>query len=134
MKRRILVVDDEQSILLTLKALLEIYGFEVETALSAKQAIAKLRTASRYHMVVTDIKMEHDRAGYEVIREARNTKYRPPVAVLTAFPLLCHDWKEAGAHCLIVKPMNPGDLMRQIEAITGSDEGDKQKRGGVVQV
>lgn len=133
MKRRILVVDDEQSILLTLKALLEFYGFEVETALSAEQGIAMLRT-SRYHMVITDMKMEHDRSGYDVIREARNTDYRPPVGVLTAFPLLCQDWKEAGAHCLIVKPMNPGDLIRQIEAIAGPDEGDKEKGGVVVQV
>jgi len=36
MKRRILLVDDELAILLTLKAILEINGFEVETATSAK--------------------------------------------------------------------------------------------------
>ncbi|MGA8909624.1 MAG: response regulator, partial [Acidobacteriaceae bacterium] len=36
MKRRILLADDELAILLTLKAVLEISGFEVETAASAK--------------------------------------------------------------------------------------------------
>lgn len=79
------------------------------------------------------MKMEHDRAGYDVIREARNTEYRPPVVILTAFPLLGRDWKEAGAHCLIVKPMNASDLIRQIEAITASHEGDRRKENVAVQ-
>ena len=42
MKRRILVVDDELAILLTLRAILEMNGFEVETAASAKEAEKKL--------------------------------------------------------------------------------------------
>jgi len=32
MKRRILIVDDDLAVLLTLKAVLELHGFEVETA------------------------------------------------------------------------------------------------------
>ena len=66
MKRRILLVDDELAILLTLKTILEIHGFDVETAASAKEAVSKLK-ANSYHMVITDMKMEHDKAGYEVI-------------------------------------------------------------------
>ena len=46
MKRRILLVDDEPAILLTLKALLEIHGFEVETASSARDAKSKLRNST----------------------------------------------------------------------------------------
>ena len=42
MKRRILLVDDELAILLTLKAILEMNGFEVETAASAREAEQKL--------------------------------------------------------------------------------------------
>ena len=40
--RRILLVDDELAILLTLKAILELNGFSVETAASAKEAEKKL--------------------------------------------------------------------------------------------
>ena len=50
MKRRILVVDDELAVLLTLKTVLEMHGFEVLTANSAAEAVAKLvpaRDASR---------------------------------------------------------------------------------------
>ncbi len=43
MKRRILLVDDELAILLTLRAILEMNGFEVDTAASAKEAQNKLK-------------------------------------------------------------------------------------------
>ena len=74
MKRRILLVDDELAILLTLKAVLEIHGFDVETAASAREAKSKLR-AHTYHMVITDMRMENERAGIEVVRAAREAEY-----------------------------------------------------------
>jgi Response regulator containing CheY-like receiver, AAA-type ATPase, and DNA-binding domains len=127
MKRRILLVDDELAILLTLKAILEINGFEVETAASAKEAKGKLPD-SAYHMVITDMRMESETAGYDVIREAKKQAYDPAVAILTAFPLLGSDWKEEGADSMLVKPMNTNDLLRQIEALLVSHEDRRQQR------
>jgi DNA-binding response OmpR family regulator len=128
MKRRILLADDELAILLTLKAILEIHGFEVETAASAEEAIAKLQTGS-YHMVITDMKMEHEKSGYEVIRAAKETVYDPAVAILTAFPMLGSEWKKEGAQSMLVKPMNTDDLLRQIDALLIQHEDQKQRRG-----
>lgn len=116
MKRRILLVDDELAILLTLKAILEINGFEVETAISAKEAIGKIK-ANAYDMVITDMKMETDRAGYEVVRAAKKADYNPATAILTAYPMLGTDWKQEGAQSMLVKPMNTDDLLRQIEVL-----------------
>jgi len=116
MKRRILLVDDELAILLTLKAILEINGFEVETAISAKEAIAKMKTAT-FDMVITDMKMESERAGYEVVRAAKKAAYRPATAILTAYPMLGNDWRQEGAQSMLVKPMNTDDLLRQIEVL-----------------
>ena len=127
MKRRILLVDDELAILLTLKTILEIHGFDVETAASAKEAISKLK-ANSYHMVITDMKMEHDRAGYEVIRSAKKTDYDPAVAILTAYPMLGGDWKSEGAQSMLVKPMNTDDLLRQIEVLLIQHEDLKQQQ------
>jgi DNA-binding response OmpR family regulator len=124
MKRRILLADDELAILLTLKAVLEINGFEVDTAASAREAVAKLQTNS-YHMVITDMKMEEEESGYEVIRAARQTAYDPAVAILTAYPLLGTDWKAKGAQSMLVKPMNTDDLLRQIEALLIQHEDQK---------
>jgi DNA-binding response OmpR family regulator len=127
MKRRILLVDDELAILLTLKAILEIHGFEVETAASGGEAITKLQAGS-YHMVITDMKMEHEKSGYEVIRAARETGYDPAVAILTAFPTLGSEWKKEGAQSMLVKPMNTDDLLRQIEALLIQHEDQRQRR------
>jgi DNA-binding response OmpR family regulator len=127
MKRRILLVDDELAILLTLKAILEINGFEVETAASAKEAKGKL-AGGTYQMVITDMRMETETAGYDVIREAKKQEYDPAVAILTAFPLLGSDWKEEGADSMLVKPMNTNDLLRQIEALLVNHADRRQER------
>jgi CheY-like chemotaxis protein len=42
LKRRILLVDDDLAVLLTLKAVLELHGFEVETAASSAEAFARM--------------------------------------------------------------------------------------------
>ena len=125
MKRRILLADDEIAILLTLKAILELHGFEVETAASAREAIQKL-SLGVYHMVITDMRMENETAGYEVIRAARQQPYEPATAILTAYPSLGTEWKTKGAQSLLVKPVNTQDLMRQLEAMLIHHEDQKQ--------
>ncbi len=124
MKRRILLADDELAILLTLKAILEMNGFEVETAASAKEAEQKL-SAGQFDMVITDMRMETETAGYEVIRAARRQSYDPATAILTAYPSLGTDWKNHGAQSLLVKPVNTHDLLRQIEALLVTHQDQK---------
>ena len=117
MKRRILLADDELTVLLTLKAILEMNGFEVETAASAREAKEKLHSSS-FDMVITDMWMETETAGLDVIRTARRQSYRPATAVLTAYPNLgAAARKNGGPDSLLVKPTNTGDLLRQIEAL-----------------
>lgn len=125
MKRRILLVDDELAILLTLKTILEMNGFEVETASSAREGIQKLENDT-YNMVITDMRMEHETAGYDVIRAARQQTYNPASSILTAYPSLDTEWKAEGAQSLLVKPINTGDLLRQIEALLIMHEDTKQ--------
>ena len=121
MRRRILLVDDEVAVLLTLKAVLEISGFDVDTAASAREGVSKLHTRE-YQMLITDMRMEHDVAGVEVIRAARAAVYRPAVALLTAFPVAEEDWQEMGADRLLVKPMHTRILLQQIEDLITSHE------------
>ena len=124
MKRRILLVDDELAILLTLKAILEMNGFEVETAASAREAEQKLGRGT-FDMVITDMCMERSDSGFEVIRAARRQAYNPATAILTAYPILGGDWKSEGAESLLVKPMNTRDLLRQIEALLVTHQDSK---------
>jgi DNA-binding response OmpR family regulator len=130
MKRRILIVDDELAILLTLRAILEMNDFEVDTATSAKEAGQKLKNGV-FEMVITDMRMGTEAAGYDVIRAARQLAYNPATAILTAYPTLGNDWQSHGAHSLLVKPVNTAELLRQIEALLISHQDQKMKAGRV---
>ena len=116
MSKRILLVDDEPAILLTLKAILEMNGFEVVTAASSAEAKIRLQ-ADSYHLVITDLNMEKETSGFDVVRFARIQPYRPAVAILTAYPDLGSDWKEQGAESLWIKPTNLPELLEQIESL-----------------
>ena len=115
-KRKVLLVDDEVTVLLTMKAVLEISGFDVDTAASALDAKRKLKL-NEYQMVITDMRMESDVAGREVIQAARTAPYHPAVALLTAFPLADEDWQDMGADKMLVKPMQTTVLLKQIEKL-----------------
>ncbi len=132
MKRRILLVDDEVAILLTLKAVLEISGFDVDTAASAREAQSRLKRRE-YDMVITDMRMESDEAGREVIVAARTAPYHPAVALLTAFPLAEDDWQGMGADKMLVKPMQVPSLIRDLEALLERHQAKLKKleAGGV---
>ena len=124
MKRRILLVDDDVTVLLTLKAVLELNHFDVQTAGSASEALKKLASGI-YEMVITDSRMETDDAGFHVLRAARQQAYRPATALLTAYPPPNMDWKHNGAQSLLVKPIGTQDLLRQIEALLVQQQDEK---------
>lgn len=126
MKRRILLVDDELAILLTLKAVLDMNGFEVETAATAREARSRIKN-HEYHMVITDMRMESENAGLEVVKAAKAAPYQPAVAMLTAFPFADAEWEQSGMDKMLVKPMNTNDLILQLEALLVSHEDKKRK-------
>jgi len=113
-KRRVLLVDDEVTVLLTMKAVLEISGFDVDTAASAREGKSKIKLRE-YQMIITDMRMESDASGRDVILAARSAPYHPAVALLTAYPE--DDWADMGADKMLVKPMQTAVLLRQIEKL-----------------
>ena len=60
-------------------------------AASAREAKTKLRSRE-YHMIITDMRMENEAAGTDVIQAARSAPYHPAVALLTAFPVDEEGW------------------------------------------
>ena len=126
MKRRILLVDDEVAVLLTMKAVLEISGFDVDTAASAREGKSRLKTRV-YDMVITDMRMESDEAGREVIVAARTAAYHPAVALLTAFPLEEEDALNMGADKMLVKATHTRVLLQQLDKLFESHEAKLKK-------
>ncbi len=130
----ILVVDDEPAIVSTLKLVLESKGHSVETANCAADAKQLLATRT-FDLVLTDMRMETDSAGYEVVAAAR--PHCPAIVVLTAFPLLANDWKQAGVHALLSKPVSIPQLLDTIARLTAQRQcsapgakTSKETRGG----
>jgi DNA-binding response OmpR family regulator len=126
MKRRILLVDDEVAVLLTLKAVLEISGFDVDTATSAREGKSRLRHRE-YEMVITDMRMEDEHAGKEVIAAAKEAPYNPAIALLTAFPVDDESLNNMGADKMLVKPMHTRILLQQLEALFARHTAAKEK-------
>ncbi len=129
MKRRILLVDDDLTVLLTLKAVLELHGFDVETASSTTEAFSRIESGV-YHMVISDLRMETEDAGLEVIRAARRQPYEPATALLTAYPPNGEHWAHQHSESLLVKPLGTNDLLRQVEAllIRRADQQERRQR------
>jgi len=127
MKRRILLVDDDLAVLLTLRAVLEFHGFEVETAASTREALSRLESAD-YHLVISDLRMETADAGLEVLRAARRQPYDPATALLTALPPTGEQWADDQAESLLIKPLGTSDLLRQVEALLVRHEDQKRAR------
>jgi len=116
MTRRVLLVDDDATVLLTLKAVLELHHFDVETAATTAEALAKLAT-HEYDLVVTDVRMENDESGFEVLRAAREQRYQPATAILTAYPPQEERLKTETAASFLVKPIGTRQLVAQLETL-----------------
>ena len=83
-KFRVLVVDDESSVLLTYRLILEQQGYEVTAAISsqeAKDAIAK----QEFDLVLCDYSLEQQHTGFEVISAARAKQPKVPSILLTGY-------------------------------------------------
>lgn len=126
MKRRILLVDDEVAVLLTLKAVLEISGFDVDTATSAREGKSRIKHRE-YEMIITDLRMEEEHAGLDVIAAAKEAAYKPAIALLTAFPQGDDAGDSLGADKMLVKPMHTRVLLQQLESLMTRHMASKDK-------
>jgi signal transduction histidine kinase len=81
---RLLVVDDEESILLTISEVLRLEGYEVDTAASGRDAVRLLAEGATYDLLLTDLHME-DGDGLALLEEIRRNSPLTITIVLTGF-------------------------------------------------
>lgn len=101
---RLLVVDDEESVAVTVSEVLKLEGFEVDTAQSGEEAAARLSEKS-YDLVLTDLHMEGG-DGISVLEEVRRRSPLTISIVLTGFASLesAIAALRKGAYDYLVKP------------------------------
>ena len=118
-KKRVLIVEDEESLLKLETILLTVKGFEVVGAFTGKMAIEKL-AAESFDLVLLDI-MLPDVDGYEVCRLIRNDPRTSdlPIVMLTAKKtqedhdkgVLC------GANAYLTKPFRSAMIIDEINSL-----------------
>lgn len=84
-RKRILFVDDEPSIRLTLPSILQEHGFEVKTAASVSEAIAEI-SRSRFDVLLSDLNIGEDGDGFRVVSAMRRIQPRCITVILTGYP------------------------------------------------
>jgi len=112
---RILIIDDERPILLTLEALLRRHAYQVDTAPTASQGLKLLKTKSPA-LVLLDLQLP-DAEGLQTLDSIKSDSPGMPVIILTAHDTL-HNAIESikrGAYHFISKPYAPEELLSLIE-------------------
>jgi DNA-binding response OmpR family regulator len=114
--RHILIVDDDEKILKTLRAYLEHDGFSVGLAIDGVMALEQARVRAP-DLVVLDL-MLPQLDGMEVCRELRE-RGNVPIIMLTARTTEPDKLRglKAGADDYITKPFSPRELVARIHAV-----------------
>jgi DNA-binding NtrC family response regulator len=117
MSPRILIVDDEQTIQGTLRWCFEEHGFEVGTAGSGEEAIARLQ-AEEFDAVVADIILPGI-SGLEVLRRSRSLGRDIIVVLITAYATVetAVEALRLGANDYVVKPFQLQDLLFRVRRL-----------------
>jgi two-component system, OmpR family, response regulator ChvI len=126
MKKRILIIDDEPDVALTLKVVLEDNGFEVDSFTDSLLALKHFKEAGYiYDLLILDIKMPQMN-GFELYKEIRKLDDKVKVCFLSALTEL-KDYeafrKEVfpkwGERYFIQKPIENDDMLKRINTIIG---------------
>jgi PAS domain S-box-containing protein len=112
---RLLLVEDEPGVRKAMRMLLEIEGYEVATAATAEEALARLRE-EKFALLVTDYHLEGGRTGTQVIAAARDIHGPMFDAVLvTGDTSSAVREMQGDAHLRITsKPINSDELLAMI--------------------
>jgi DNA-binding NtrC family response regulator len=114
-KRRILIVDDERPILLTLEALLQRHGYEVDTAATASLGLKSLKNTAPA-VVLLDLQLP-DADGLQTLDQIKTEFPDIEVIILTAHDSLNNAIEsiKRGAFHFISKPYAPEELLSLVD-------------------
>lgn len=114
-KKRILVVDDDQVVLESLREYLTLKGYDVDTAENGREAIERSKD-NYYNLALLDIKLPDMQGTELLIKMHRNTPQMMKI-MITGYPTLENavEALNLGADAYVMKPVNPEKLHRVVE-------------------
>ncbi|HVO66236.1 MAG TPA: response regulator [Syntrophales bacterium] len=112
---KLLIVDDDLSILRVLKMRLESEGYQVEVASEIESAKA-LAVRNEYELAILDLKLP-DGNGIDLMKSIHEVDPDLPVIILTAYGTIesAVEAMRAGAYKYLKKPFNYRELLFQIK-------------------
>jgi DNA-binding response OmpR family regulator len=113
----VLVVDDDQTILISVAELLELEGYAVATAGNGAEALELTRDL-RPRLVLLDMRMPI-LDGWAYARAVRDRDFAPRIVVMTAAQDARRWADEIGADGYIPKPFEADELIEAVERIVG---------------
>ena len=125
-KKRILLVDDDKSVLKTLTEILQFEGYDVDTTETGKEAIEKSKTQF-YNVALLDIKLP-DIDGTELLQIIDGHIPKTAKIVITGYPSTENAIKALNleADAYITKPVEPKQLLETIrKKLENQDKADK---------
>ncbi|MED4228473.1 response regulator transcription factor [Neobacillus cucumis] len=122
MKKKILVIDDEPSIVMLLQYNLSQAGFEVITAMDGEEG-KRLAETEFPDFILLDL-MLPKLDGMEVCKQLRQNKIMTPILMITAKDDVLDRilGLELGADDFMVKPFSPREVIARIKAILRRNE------------
>jgi two-component system alkaline phosphatase synthesis response regulator PhoP len=117
MSRRILLVEDDSGLVLTVSDLLTTEGYAVETATDGPSGMAQAIRGD-FDLIILDV-MLPGKNGFEVCRELRQQGKDVAVLMLTAKTQVVDRvvGLKLGADDYLTKPFDPAELLARVEAL-----------------
>ena len=117
MQKKILIVEDEPGLRLTLSDRLHAEGYEVETARDGDEGFG-LAGEGAFHLILLDV-MLPGRSGLDVCRDLRQAGVVTPILMLTARGQTIDKvlGLKLGADDYVTKPFEMAELMARVEAL-----------------
>jgi len=114
-KKSILIVDDDRTILKSLREILESEGYSVETVETGKEAIEKTKTQF-YNLALLDIKLP-DIEGTKLLKAMCETSPKMVKIMVTGYPALENavEALNMGADAYLMKPVTPEKMLKVVE-------------------
>ena len=114
-KARILFVDDEASIRLTLARVLAKFGFDVTSVGTVNDALAEIRKG-QFDILLSDLNLPESNAGFTVIAEMRKAQPRCINFILTGYPA-DESFRRANGHDVAYYFIKPVEIEEMVETI-----------------
>jgi len=114
-KKSVLIVDDDRTILESLKEIFLMKGFEVETAETGREAIEKSKRRF-FNLMLLDIKLP-DMEGTKLLQEVEDTVPKMVKIMVTGYPTLENavEALNLGADAYLMKPIDPQKMLQVVE-------------------